>query len=163
MLVLQFSYLFRNSILWIGLLQLAVAKASNDGLKIETRNFTQKINHSSLDSGTFQQQYQVVTDYFKPGGPFLFLHSPQSNSMAPVDSSVFFEYAPELGGLLVTLEHRYFGQSFPENFNFSNSSVVDLAPMTLENYVKDVAAFIEWVKKTVPGAADSKAFSIGGM
>lgn len=132
-------------------------------LKIETHNFTQKINHGSPDSGTFQQQYQIATNYFKPGGPILFLHSPQATTMASVESSVFSDYAPELGGLLVALEHRYFGKSFPENFNFSNPSAMDLAPVTLENYVQDVAVFIEWIKKTVPGAADSRAFNIGGI
>jgi lysosomal Pro-X carboxypeptidase len=120
--------------------------------------FEQKIDHALDNSGTFKQRYKVVADYYKPGGPILFVHSPQTE-IYEMWSFDFMDYARELGGLVTTLEHRYFGKSFPEDFNAEDP---DYAPVTLENYVQDCVTFINWLKKQ-HGAEDSKVFNTGGM
>jgi lysosomal Pro-X carboxypeptidase len=120
--------------------------------------FEQKIHHALDNSGTFKQRYRVVANYYKPGGPILFVHSPQTD-IYEMWSFDFMDYARELGGLVTTLEHRYFGKSFPEDFNVEDP---DYAPVTLENYVQDCVTFINWLKKQ-HGAEDSKVFNTGGM
>ena len=38
-----------------------------------TAFYAQKVDHfDELSTKTFQQQYQVISDYFKPGGPILY-------------------------------------------------------------------------------------------
>ena len=32
-------------------------------------HYTQKIDHFGRHNGTFQQKYNLVTDYYEPGGP----------------------------------------------------------------------------------------------
>lgn len=47
---------------------------------------TQPIDHASPSNGTFQQQIEVRTEFFKPGGPILLFHGEESTEMACVVS-----------------------------------------------------------------------------
>lgn len=124
--------------------------------------FTQKLDHASNDTTTFQQQYQLVTDFFKPGGPILYTLSAEVSVMQCVEMFVFLDYSKELGGIATILEHRFFGESFPTGLNDSNATPMDFAPLTLENVLLDSVTFIDWIKTTVPGANQSKAIIQGG-
>lgn len=130
---------------------------------VAPQNFTQLINHSSNDSATFQQQFQLDVSNFKPGGPILFLQgaesaTPMTNST--VYSNVISEYAVELQAIVVAIEHRYFGYSFPPDFDGSTKSY---SALTLDNVLMDSVALINHIKKSVPGAQDSKVVATGGM
>lgn len=127
-------------------------------------NFTQILNHGSNDSTTFQQAYQVNATYFKSGGPILlyqFAETPKNLSANHGTlGNNFIDYAKDLGAMVITLEHRFFGTSFPAGFEGKKK---DFAPLTLDNIVQDAVTFIEYIKKTVPGAATSKVIVNGGM
>lgn len=126
------------------------------------RNFTQKLNHDSNDSITFQQLYQLDTSNFKPGGPILF-HQGEEGAMKPIAAKIFSDYGPKLGGIVATLEHRFFGTSYPEGTSWENTSMAQYGPLTLENVLQDSVTFVNWIKKTVDGAENSKVIISGGQ
>ncbi|KAJ9607344.1 hypothetical protein H2200_008417 [Cladophialophora chaetospira] len=147
------------SLVGLCLVTLAASQSSSgpyDSALIGSRhpfyNLTQKLDHSSGDNTTFKQRYQMVTDYFQPGGPILFAQSAEQD-IVPVESSDLFDMAKELRGLVIGLEHRFFGTSLPQSYNGSASS---FAPLTLGNVLEDAAAFVDFVKKNVTGAANSE-------
>jgi hypothetical protein len=90
------------------------------------QNFTQKIDHASIDNNeTFLQRYQIDTTYFQPGGPILF-HQSEETDLTSIVDHVFWDYAPKVGGLVVNLEHRYFGESFPYGLTGASDVVTHL-------------------------------------
>ena len=47
-----------------------------------TEFYTQKVDHfDNLSTETFQQQYQVISDYFKPGAPILYYQGAENARM----------------------------------------------------------------------------------
>ena len=124
--------------------------------------FTQKLDHRSNSSTTFQQQYQLVTDFFQLGGPILYTVSLESSVMRCVESLAFLDYAQELGAIVAVLEHRFFGDSFPPGVSDSNATAEDFAPLALDNVLLDSVTFVDWIKSTVTGANKSKVIVEGG-
>jgi hypothetical protein len=47
-----------------------------------TAFYDQVINHSDPHSGTFKQQYQIIMDHYKPGGPILFMQGAETANLA---------------------------------------------------------------------------------
>lgn len=43
--------------------------------------FAQNIDHFDQHNGTFQQKYNLITDFFKPGGPILFFIGEESTEL----------------------------------------------------------------------------------
>ena len=122
------------------------------------QNFTQKLNHDKPgDNATFLQRYQLDTSHFKPGGPILFHQNEEAAITSnPLPIHVFNDYAANLGAMVVGLEHRYFGTSYPEGLSVaSNITAAQYAPLTLDNVLGDSVAFVGWLKSTVPGAQNS--------
>lgn len=76
----------------------------------KTKFFNQTLNHQGPSNETFQQRYQLVDEFFKPGGPILFYQGAETPTFTCVESSSLYQFAKELGGLAIGLEHRYFGQ-----------------------------------------------------
>jgi hypothetical protein len=126
------------------------------------QNFTQKLDHSSSKNITFQQRYQVDARHFVSGGPILF-HQGEQIPLPPLAEHVFSDYAPKLGALVVALEHRYCGQSFPNGLSSkTNITNEQYAPLTLDNILQDSVEFINFIRATVPGAENSKVIHSSG-
>ncbi|EJF58988.1 hypothetical protein DICSQDRAFT_128566 [Dichomitus squalens LYAD-421 SS1] len=127
----------------------------------DTQWFDQPIDHASTNSSqTFKQRYQIDTSNFKEGGPILFYQSPEATDIACISELLFMDWAKELGGIVATLEHRYFGQSLP--FGNNSYTLDNLKPFTLDNVMQDAVHFLDFVKKNVTGAAKSKTIVAGG-
>lgn len=128
---------------------------------IATQDFTQKVNHTAdAGSATFKQRYQLSTQHFEPGGPILFVQSAEAG-MPVLNASVFMDYAPKLGALVAMLEHRFFGDlrgggSYPPGYNPLNVSNDVFDSLTMDNVLQDGVEFVNWIKGTVLGAANSK-------
>lgn len=133
-----------------------------------TSFFNQTLNHdlSSLDAsagtGSFKQQYQLNTTYFRPGGPIFFYQGAEGAQIACVENYVLHDWAEETGAILAGLEHRFFGLSLPAGFNGTTAMAADYAPLTINNTLLDSVNFIQRIKSTVPGARNSKAIVMGG-
>jgi len=109
-----------------------VVGAAGGTLSPPAQNLTQKVDHASNDNATFLQRYQLDTTHFKPGGPILF-HQGEELSLenSPIAEHVFSDYAPKLGGIAATLEHRYFGRSYPYGLNATSDISTNLKGMCL--------------------------------
>ncbi|KAI1376539.1 hypothetical protein F4677DRAFT_459707 [Hypoxylon crocopeplum] len=147
------------------------APVQSNTSSIATQHFTQKVNHTiDTSSATFKQRYQLITQYFEPGGPILFVQSAETG-MPAINASDFIDYAPKLGALVAMLEHRFFGDlhsgSYPPGYDPLNISSEAFNSLTLDNVLQDGVNFVNWIKKTVVGAADSKVIyggsSYGGF
>lgn len=92
-------------------------------------NFTQRVHHDSSNTTTFQQQYQLSTAFFQQGGPILLVQGGEQE-LTTVQYTSFWDYAQEVGGIAASIEHRYFGNSYPPNFDNSTESY---AALTLDN------------------------------
>ncbi|RFU26834.1 hypothetical protein B7463_g9505, partial [Scytalidium lignicola] len=127
-----------------------------------TAFMAQKVEHNSSSNATFQQQYQVIDEYYKPGGPVLYLQGAESRTIECLGTSIVPTWAKELGALAVTLEHRFFGQSIPSN---NSDPAIAFKSMTLENVLGDSVAFIDLVRARYPdaGKAIVTGASYGGF
>lgn len=148
----------------LGLVALISSAVSGKPVPTPAQNFTQLLDHFSNHSVTFNQSYQADTSYFRPGRPILFMQGDEASTPIAVSDAVhgnlFYDYASELGAMLVALEHRFFGTSFPLDFNAADPA--SYTQLTLDNIIQDSVTLVEHIKKTVLGAADSKVIATGG-
>lgn len=139
---------------------------------------TQQIDHFGQTAGTFQQRYSIYDKFYRAGGPILLYEGEEGAVDCAVsittcasalsltlakNSTIFFTFAQELGGMAVSLEHRYFGQSMP----FGNSTVswtpTNMKYLTLDNVMADAVNFVNMLKANYTGASESKTVVASGM
>ncbi|KAJ4299976.1 hypothetical protein N0V90_005224 [Kalmusia sp. IMI 367209] len=125
---------------------------------------TQKIDHSDSNYGTFQQRYSIIDEFFKPGGPILMFQGEETDRLdcAPLEqnNTILYEWAKELNGLAVSLEHRYFGPSKP--FGNASSENQNRVYLTLDNVMADAVEFIGQLKSNISGSNASKVVVASG-
>lgn len=136
-----------------------------------TKFFPQPLDHATFGgnyadlNSTFLQQYILDDTYYKPGGPILFNQGGET-TMACIEETTLPEWAQEIGALIVSLEHRYFGISVPYGLNYTEHASWDpklLKPLSIENALSDSVSFITWVKNVgVTTAKDAKVIAFGG-
>ncbi|KAJ2902903.1 hypothetical protein GGI21_004497, partial [Coemansia aciculifera] len=127
--------------------------------------FPQPVDHFGLNRGTWNQQYIVNVTFHKPGGPiYMVIPGESPVSTYYTDNTHFIELAQKTSGLVVAVEHRFYGKSNPMP-GLSGSS---LKYHTIENVPEDFAAIIRTAKRDprnvfpVPASADSKFIFAGG-
>ncbi|KAJ3433772.1 protease s28 pro-x carboxypeptidase-related [Anaeramoeba flamelloides] len=122
--------------------------------------FTQKLDHyNPLDSRTFQQKYYVFDDNYKPGGPLFFV----INGEDPLD--VFWEtyglpmeLSANHSALVVSIEHRYYGDSVPFGFPLNPDN---LAYLNAQQALSDLVTFREHVFTKYSLGKETKVFGFG--
>ncbi|KIV87629.1 hypothetical protein PV11_03161 [Exophiala sideris] len=124
--------------------------------------YTQAIDHFGQHNGTFQQKYNIITDYFKPGGPIFFYQCEEQIYLDCVDTSIAVSWAQQTNGIAVVLEHRYFGKSAPFGATDPTKQFEEYSYLTLDNVMADSVAFLDYLKKNVTGATDSKVIVFSG-
>ncbi|KAJ2595464.1 hypothetical protein H4R99_005349 [Coemansia sp. RSA 1722] len=105
--------------------------------------FNQPVDHFGKNPSIWKQQYLVNATFYKPGGPIYITtpgESPVSSSY--IDQTHFTQLAKSTGGILVNIEHRFFGKSNPMPDLSGNS----LQYLTIENVLGDFAAFTRAAK-----------------
>ncbi|KAL2644735.1 hypothetical protein R1flu_012322 [Riccia fluitans] len=105
-------------------------------LKGEAKWLDQRIDHyNPQDRRTFKQRWYENTDHFKaPDGP-IFLRICGESACRGITNDYLMVMAKDYGAAVITLEHRYYGESLPfqdlstENLKFlsSKQSLFDLA------------------------------------
>ena len=133
----------------------------------------QKVDHfdRSAFNTSFNQRYFVNEEFFDGTGPVFFCVGGEG---PPLTKSVLVasdhcndavELAPSVGALLVSLEHRYYGPSVPENTNtirngqFTNENLVHL---NTEQALGDIANFITFINTQFKLNEENKWFTFGG-
>ncbi|KAH3755954.1 serine carboxypeptidase S28 family protein [Pelomyxa schiedti] len=108
----------------------------------------QPLDHfDSLNSVTFSQRYYVVEDYWDaPDGPFVISVAGEAAQNSPdgIDDEMGV-VAQQNSGVVLTLEHRYFGESLP----FTDLSTQHLYWLTVDQVLEDVASFIRYYQEIV--------------
>jgi hypothetical protein len=115
----------------------------------------------SAGNGTFQQQYQLKTTYFRRGGPILFFQSVEI-PLECSEGTILWDWAHEMGTIVAALEHRYFGLGLPFGFNASTATPSEYVYLTMNNTGLDSVNFVHWIKENIFGATNSKVIAMGG-
>jgi len=101
--------------------------------------FDQRVDHfDPLNSGTWRQKYFVNDTFWTTGGPIFYLLGGEG-PIAPSDVLGHFvlnNYAQTFGALIVSVEHRFYGESQP----FADLSTPNLKYLTSEQALADYAA-----------------------
>lgn len=105
--------------------------------------FDQLIDHANPSLGTFEQRYWYGAEYWKgPGSPIIMVNPGEQaadgfNITYTTAQRLTGLMAQKVGGAVVVLEHRYWGESSP----YENLTVENLKYLTLENSIKDNTYF----------------------
>jgi len=129
---------------------------------IEPQWLTQTLDHQDLSgTNTFQQLYYVNDQYFSgPGAPVFFMLGGEG-PISPAYLNGHFEIttqAEQYGALLVALEHRFYGQSVPNN----DSSTNNLMYLSSSQALEDMVTFHEQIQTQFQLPANTKWIVFGG-
>lgn len=105
--------------------------------------WTSKQDHfSTSNNATFQQKYFMDASLWDPAsGPVFFeIGGEGTLSGAPGKSSYIYTLAQQYKAMVVALEHRFYGNSFPNG----NSNSDNLELLTVDNALADLAEFTKW-------------------
>jgi len=110
--------------------------------------FDQLIDHANPSLGTFKQRYWYGTEFWKGPGSPIFVVNPGEQSASNFNKTYFTSarltgrMASEMGGAVVIMEHRYWGESSP----YQSLTVENLQHLTLDNSLKDITYFAKNIK-----------------
>jgi hypothetical protein len=125
---------------------------------IETR-----LDHfSAADNRTFRQKIAVYDGKWKGPGSPIFLRMPVEAPLNPnklVQRETVYDTAEQFGALIVSLEHRFYGQSHPQGW--SNPTAQQLTYLTVEQSLEDIVAFQHYITEQYATGA-SKWVTWGG-
>jgi len=81
----------------------------------DLKTFANQIDHfDDTNTNTYNQRYWVNDTYYKAGGPvFLYLCGEWTCSATNPDTNAAFQMGIKHNALLLTLEHRFYGESQP--------------------------------------------------
>ncbi|KAI0133968.1 serine carboxypeptidase S28 [Xylariales sp. AK1849] len=109
--------------------------------------FEQPIDHNNPSLGTFSQSYWYnATSWKGPGSPII-LMTPGEEAAAAytaylTDRAITGMYAEAVGGAVILIEHRYWGNSTP----YENQTTENLQYLTLDQAVADFVNFAQNVE-----------------
>ena len=106
--------------------------------------FDQLLDHYNyVDTVTWKQRYFAVEDYFNPqNGPvILYICGEYTCPGVPDARKWAVQIAEKTQGLILVLEHRYYGKSLP--FGNDSLSLENLKFLNTEQALKDLAYFID--------------------
>lgn len=123
--------------------------------------FTQKLDHfDAQNTDTWKQLYFVNSTMYKPGGPVFFILGGEG-PLTPTTVGgrfVINNYAKLFNGLIVALEHRFYGQSMPK----SDLKTENLKYLSSQQALADAAVFRQFVVKEFSLPAKTKFIVVGG-
>lgn len=90
--ILRFgAVLLAEPVLSLAPLTANISPRNTTTVPCDTQFLTQPIDHSNPQLGTFQQQYQLVTEFYKPGGPILFYQGEETPDMTCAVRNLSFD------------------------------------------------------------------------
>ena len=132
----------------------------------------QLVDHFGWDQkATFTQKYLINADHWRapspgrPAGPIFFYCGNEGYIETFAGNSGFmFDIAPEFEALLVFVEHRYYGSSFPfgsSDAAYANSSSIQY--LTSEQALADFVRWLVWFKGDLcADCTDTPVIGFGG-
>ena len=145
----------------------AARKTHKNAAAAAERYFTQRLDHydASLKNASFQQRYFVNSTWYKTGGPVFLCVGGEGPALdasvvsRSVHCSDATELAPEVGALVVALEHRYYGNSIPPS---SERGAQRLRHLTSHQAVADIAVFHKHISDEFKLPSTTKWIAFGG-
>ncbi|KAL0910465.1 hypothetical protein M5K25_021450 [Dendrobium thyrsiflorum] len=135
----------------------------------ETKHFTQILDHFNYQPESyisFQQRYLVNGDYWggeaKSSPIFVYAGNEGSIDILADNNGFLLDIAPTFEALIVFIEHRYYGKSFPfgsEEEAFRNATTAGY--LSISQALADYAAFVVELKKNL-SAESSPVVVFGG-
>nr|CAH7740907.1 unnamed protein product [Callosobruchus chinensis] len=122
---------------------------------IKTEFITQYVDHNDLSHGkTFEQRYFADEQYANANKSvaFLFVEGETEAGEELLMTGELVESAKKFNATLFLLEHRFYGQSIPDN----DLSTENLKYLTIEQVLADIANFIEGMKIQYKLSSDVK-------
>lgn len=110
--------------------------------------FDQLVDHSDPSLGTFEQRYWYGTEHWRgPGSPIIFVNPGEQSGEGFNESYTSLQrlpglFAKEVGGAIIIMEHRYWGESSP----FEELTTENMQYLTLENSILDNTYFAKTFK-----------------
>lgn len=134
------------------------------GLPIQKRTsigqgiFQQLLDHNEPSLGTFNQSFWWSSEYWQgPGSPVVFFTpgevAAEGYTGYLTNRTITGQFAQSIGGAVVLMEHRYWGQSSP----YSVLTTENLTYLTLENSIHDTTYFANNVKLPFDSNGSSNA------
>ena len=111
----------------------------NSETNADKKYFDQYIDHNDKTKGTFKQLYYEILDNVigQPKAVILKIGS-ESSKLAPGGKDDFIQVlAKKFNATCLTLQHRFFGESFP----FSDTSYESLSLLNVDQAIEDLAEF----------------------
>jgi len=100
----------------------------------------------------WRQRFYVDESYWLGAGYPIFLYIGGEGPQGPVSPRLFIStLAEEHGALLIALEHRFYGESFPT----PDMSVPNLRFLTSEQALADLARFVQYLLRFSPATPDA--------
>ena len=134
------------------------------GLSLESTNastpqyWDSKCDHfNSADTCTFKQKYYTNDAQWDGEGPVVLEIGGEGNLSPP--GGYILTLAEKYNGLVVALEHRFYGESIPNN---SAHTPNYMAYLKVNQALADLDAFTTYFKEQKEGADKAKWFAIGG-
>lgn len=126
--------------------------------------FTQVLDHYDYKStAVWKQRYWAIEDFFNPNvGPvFLFICGEYTCQGVPPARQWVVTMAQRLQGLILVLEHRFYGASLP--FGVNSYTLENMRLLNSEQALKDLAYFTQQITATkAHKVANNPWISIGG-
>lgn len=129
-------------------------------------NFTQMLDHFKTQNGLtkiFNQRYWVNDTFYQAGGPVvLYICGEWTCSAANPELNPAFKFGADNHGLLISLEHRYYGQSQPFTNAEGGWSYNNLKYLNTTQALADTALFIEAYKEMMGANSTDNWLIVGG-
>jgi len=127
----------------------------------EAQYLSVPLDHFAASSPVWKLKYWINDNEWQLGGP-LVVAMPQESLVFSSAAKVILNYsapwASELKPVIVTTEHRFFGESVPN----LDSSVANLKYHTVEQSLKDIVALIDYMRASPKFKSISSVIAVGG-
>lgn len=136
---------------------------ANSGKSVQSKSQSALIFNSRVDNfdlsnnATFSQRYYVNDQFWDGTGPVFYYISGEGTCNGP-PSGFVATLGEKYSALLISLEHRFYGESIP-NGNASNENYKYLS---VEQALADLSNFTDFYKAQVPAASSVPWVVFGG-
>jgi len=133
-------------------------RATHGILRNTTPNyFDQLIDHADPTRGTFRQRYFVDWSYWNKSGP-VFIYTPGEGPATGSLDGYAAIVGKNLSALMITLEHRYYGDSLPAPLTDKGT----LPTLRIGNVLADWGSFMDYIESSVVKSSPLRWVVVGG-
>ena len=120
--------------------------------------FMQQIDHLNPSRGQFNQKYYIDYSVWDPHSGPVFLYIGGEGPLGSSPGGYAAMVGAEQKALLISLEHRYYGQSIPAPLTDAET----LKTLNVDNVMADLAAFVNYITETILNGQKRRWIAIGG-